>query len=65
MSHPYTDEFGFPLRSTTVLRRKRAGRPIYTGAIERAGFNPMPATVHQIAEELEREKESDDAGRPN
>lgn len=59
MSHPYTDEFGFPLRSTTVLRRKRGGRPIFTGAVERAGFNSMSATVHQIAEEVERETKAE------
>lgn len=56
LSHPYTDEFGFPLKSTTVLRRWRKRQPLYTGAVERAGFNQMPATVQQIAEDMDRKE---------
>lgn len=51
--YQYTDEFGYPLSSTQALMRRRQGVPLQTGATERAGLAPVPATVHQMAEDAE------------
>lgn len=65
--HAHTDEYGYPLRSTTILRRRRSGRPVFTGAVQQAGYGQMPATVQQLAEQAEsdNEREGDHAARPN
>lgn len=53
--HGYTDEFGYPLSSLQALQRRRRRAPLHTGAVERAGNVPMPATVHQLSE-IQEEK---------
>ena len=45
----YTDAFGYPLSSISVLRRRRKRQPIYKGAQTQAAPGvPMPVTVEQV-----------------
>lgn len=39
MSHPYTDEFGYPLTSTQALVRIRSKQPMHTEAVKLAGLS--------------------------
>lgn len=55
----HTDEFGYPLSSTQSLMRRRQKVPLQTGATERAGLAPVPVTVHQIAEDIERQAQAE------
>lgn len=55
--HAFTDEFGYPLSSLQALQRRRRKVPLRTGASQRAAFGEVPASVHQLAEAAEAEKE--------
>lgn len=54
--HAYTDQLGYPLKSGEVLRHRRNRTPLQTGATQRAAFGALPATVHQLADEVDEEK---------
>lgn len=59
MSHPYTDQYGYPLSSTATLLRMRRRLPIFTGAQVSAVPGLRPLTIHQAAEMVDPANDND------